>query len=354
MNLEQSFEVAAPVQRVWNALIDVEQVAPCLPGAAVSGRNEDGSFNGTFTVKIGPTSASYAGKLLMEQVDEGAHTATMQANGTDKRGQGSAKAKIVSTVSPAGEGRARVDVSTDYHITGRLARFGRGGMIEDISERLLREFAERLRGMLEGSGAASGGVGEAAKTDSQDPGARPGGNSGVPSTSAEAAAPGAGAGPPTEVGVGSASDTDVGSASDTGVGSASDTGVGSASDTGVGSASDTGVGSASDTDVGSASDTDVGSASDTDVGSASDTDVGSASESGAGRPSDVDAGSGELPAEAISSTRVIPQPTPSEPVGGLSLIASVMWQRFRRNPIPAAFIAGLLMALAVLGRKRSD
>jgi carbon monoxide dehydrogenase subunit G len=147
MKLEQSFEVAAPVGRVWNALIDVEHVAPCLPGAAVTGRNEDGSYNGTFTVKIGPTTAAYAGKLQMDSVDEAAHTATMRANGTDKRGQGGAKATILSTVSPA-NGGTRVEVTTDYHITGRLARFGRGGMIEDISARLLREFAQRLQESL--------------------------------------------------------------------------------------------------------------------------------------------------------------------------------------------------------------
>jgi uncharacterized protein len=148
MKLEQSFEVAAPLEQVWRTLIDVEYVAPCLPGAAVTGRNDDGSYNGTFTVKIGPTTASYTGKLEMEEIDEGAHTATMQAQGTDKRGQGGAKATIFSRVMPADGSGTRVDVVTDYHITGRLARFGRGGMIEDISERLLREFAKRLQSSL--------------------------------------------------------------------------------------------------------------------------------------------------------------------------------------------------------------
>ena len=70
MKLEQSFDVAAPLDRVWKALIDVEHVAPCLPGAAVTGRNDDGSYSGTFTMKIGPTTASYAGKLEMDQIDE--------------------------------------------------------------------------------------------------------------------------------------------------------------------------------------------------------------------------------------------------------------------------------------------
>jgi uncharacterized protein len=148
MKLEQSFEVNAPLERVWQTLIDVEHVAPCLPGAAVTGRNDDGSYNGTFTVKIGPTTASYTGRLEMENIDEASHTATMQAQGTDKRGQGGAKATIHSRLAPADGRGTRVDVVTDYHITGRLARFGRGGMIEDISERLLREFAKRLQSSL--------------------------------------------------------------------------------------------------------------------------------------------------------------------------------------------------------------
>ncbi|HYZ80734.1 MAG TPA: SRPBCC family protein, partial [Solirubrobacteraceae bacterium] len=154
MKLEQSFEVSAPVEQVWRALIDIERVAPCLPGASITGRNEDGSYSGAFTIKIGPTTASYTGKLEMRDVDEGAHTATMLANGSDRRGQGGANATIHSKLTEAGAG-TRVEVDTDYHITGRLARFGRGGMIEDISERLLREFAKRLQASLAAEPAAA-------------------------------------------------------------------------------------------------------------------------------------------------------------------------------------------------------
>jgi carbon monoxide dehydrogenase subunit G len=152
MKLEQSFEVAAPLERVWAALIDVEHVAPCLPGAAVTGRNDDGSYNGTFKVKIGPTSAAYSGKLFMENVNEEAHSATMNASGTDKRGQGGAKATIISRVTEGPSGATTVEVVTDYHITGRLARFGRGGMIEEISNRLLGQFATSLQASLAGGG----------------------------------------------------------------------------------------------------------------------------------------------------------------------------------------------------------
>jgi hypothetical protein len=88
----------------------------------------------------------------MEDIDEAKHSAVMQAAGTDKRGQGGAKATIVSSVAEAAGGATTVNVNTDYHITGRLARFGRGGMIEEISNRLLGEFAASLQGMLAGTG----------------------------------------------------------------------------------------------------------------------------------------------------------------------------------------------------------
>jgi uncharacterized protein len=156
MKLDQSFEVKAPLPAVWEALIDVERVAPCLPGAEITERSDDGEFKGTFSVKLGPTTAAYRGTLKMESVDEASHTAVMRANGSDKRGQGGAKAQITSVVSEAdGGGGTKVDVSTDFTITGRLARFGRGGMIQDVSNRLLREFASCLQQNLESSQAAS-------------------------------------------------------------------------------------------------------------------------------------------------------------------------------------------------------
>jgi carbon monoxide dehydrogenase subunit G len=147
MKLEQSFTVTAPVDQVWAMLIDVERVAPCLPGAEITGQAPDGAYQGTFSVKLGPATAAYNGSLRMESVDEGTHTATMSAKGTDKRGQGGANATIVSTMREEG-GETTVDVATDFTITGRLARFGRGGMIEDISKRLMRDFAQCLQATL--------------------------------------------------------------------------------------------------------------------------------------------------------------------------------------------------------------
>lgn len=148
MRLEQSFTVTAPAEEVWRALIDVERVAPCLPGAEVTEVGEDGVYRGLFTIKLGPTTVVYAGTLRMEQVDEAARTAVMAARGTDRRGQGGATATIASAVREEPGGATSVDVVTDFAITGRLARFGRGGMIEDVSRRLLGEFARCLQASL--------------------------------------------------------------------------------------------------------------------------------------------------------------------------------------------------------------
>jgi carbon monoxide dehydrogenase subunit G len=150
VKLEQSFEVKAPLERVWQELIDVERVAPCLPGAEITEAGEDGVYRGNFSVRIGPTTAAYRGELHMEETDDEKHVARMRATGRDKRGQGGAKATIVSTLREQ-EGATLVDVETDFTITGRLARFGRGGMIQDVSNRLMRDFAECLQKTIEAS-----------------------------------------------------------------------------------------------------------------------------------------------------------------------------------------------------------
>ena len=153
MKLERSFEVRAPVERVWETLIDIERVAPCLPGAEISEAGDGRTYRGSFSVRLGPTTAAYRGGLQLEDVDKASRRVVMRASGQDKRGQGSAKASIVSTMHEEGDA-TRVDVETDFTITGRLARFGRGGMIQDISNRLLREFADCLQQKIEAPPAA--------------------------------------------------------------------------------------------------------------------------------------------------------------------------------------------------------
>jgi uncharacterized protein len=188
MNFEQSFTVAAPLAQVWSALVDIERVAPCLPGAEITGTDADGTYHGTFSVKLGPATASYRGTLKIEEVDEDAHRVTMRASGSDKRGQGGAKALMHSVVRPRDGGGTHVDVETDLTITGRLASFSRGGMMKDISNRLLGEFASCLQETLasdrRGGAAAPEATGPAETTSAAAGPVAPGGNATGPGTQA--------------------------------------------------------------------------------------------------------------------------------------------------------------------------
>jgi carbon monoxide dehydrogenase subunit G len=193
MKLEQAFEVQAPIERVWEALIDLERVAPCLPGATITGHDEDGTYHGEFKVKLGPTTAAYRGTVKIEEADASTHTATMRAKGTDKRGQGGANATIVNKLTSDGGGTTRVEAVTDFTITGRLARFGRGGMIEDISNRLMRDFSSCLQSRIVADEPAPSG--EAVTTGEEAPEAV-GGADPEPTPSAAEAAASAAAQPP--------------------------------------------------------------------------------------------------------------------------------------------------------------
>ena len=152
MKLENEFTVPAPVDRAWEVLLDLERVAPCLPGAVIEGREGD-AHTGTMTVKIGPITARYKGSVKIEEADEDARRAVMRAQARDARGQGTAAATITSTMEPADDG-TRVRVETDMRITGPAAQFGRGVM-QDVSAKLMGRFAECLAGLMgEGEAAA--------------------------------------------------------------------------------------------------------------------------------------------------------------------------------------------------------
>jgi uncharacterized protein len=141
MKLENEFTVPAPVERAWDVLLDVERVAPCLPGAAIEGSEGD-EHVGTMTIKVGPITTRYKGTVKIEQADEAAHRAVMRAQARDSRGQGTAAATITSTMEPV-DGGTRVRVETDMRVTGPAAQFGRGVM-QDVSAKLMGRFAECL------------------------------------------------------------------------------------------------------------------------------------------------------------------------------------------------------------------
>jgi uncharacterized protein len=141
MKLENEFTVPAPIEQAWDVLLDMERVAPCLPGAALESSGGD-EHVGTMTIKVGPITARYRGTVRVEEADEAARRTVMRAEAKDQRGQGTAAATITSSMETVPDG-TRVRVQTEMRVTGPVAQFGRGVM-QDVSAKLMRRFAECL------------------------------------------------------------------------------------------------------------------------------------------------------------------------------------------------------------------
>jgi carbon monoxide dehydrogenase subunit G len=147
MELSNEFSVAAPVERAWAVLTDVETIAPCLPGAKLE-EVEGDEYRGTVKVKVGPITASYKGVASFVEQDEAARRVVLKGDGRDTRGQGTASALITAQLEPDGAGATKVTVTTDVTITGKVAQFGRGVMA-DVSGKLMAQFAENLAGVVD-------------------------------------------------------------------------------------------------------------------------------------------------------------------------------------------------------------
>jgi carbon monoxide dehydrogenase subunit G len=158
MKINNEFTVGAPIQQAWDTMLNLERIAPCLPGAAIQEEKDEGEYDGTMKVKIGPITANYKGTVKFEEVNEDNHRAVLQATGRDARGQGTASATIVSTLQEEGDG-TKVSVETDMKLTGRAAQFGRG-IAQDVATKMLDQFASCLEeeitgGPEEGAAAAA-------------------------------------------------------------------------------------------------------------------------------------------------------------------------------------------------------
>jgi len=128
MELEHSFTIPVPPEQAWQVLLDVEQVAPCMPGATVDAVDGD-QIKGRIKVKVGPVSLTYAGTARFTERDEQAKSVTLEASGKETRGSGTAAATVRSTLQGEGDGQTRVVVHTTMSVTGRPAQFGRGVMV---------------------------------------------------------------------------------------------------------------------------------------------------------------------------------------------------------------------------------
>ncbi len=155
MKLNNEFTVDVPVEDVWNVLLDLERITPCLPGASLTEETGEREYDGAMKVKLGPVTQQYKGTVKIQEADESAHRAVLRADGKDARGQGTASATIVSTLHDEGDGSTRVSVETDMQITGRAAQFGQG-IQQQVSEKLLGRFAECLQEEIANGGAARG------------------------------------------------------------------------------------------------------------------------------------------------------------------------------------------------------
>ena len=170
MEMDHSFTVPVPPERAWDVLLDVERIAPCMPGASVD--EFDGEVvTGRIKVKVGPVSLTYRGTAKFTERDPDARVIVLEASGKETRGAGTASATVRATLEPesGGEGTT-ASMHTTMNVTGRPAQFGRGVMIE-VGSKLVEQFAQNLRQLIAEDGAAGG---NAAATATAEPGASAG------------------------------------------------------------------------------------------------------------------------------------------------------------------------------------
>lgn len=145
MDLTNEFTVHLPIDRAWALLTDIERIAPCMPGAQLTGVEGD-TYSGLVKIKLGPVTAQYTGTAAFDSKDDAAHVGVLRAAGRDSHGQGNASALITASLEAQGD-QTKVSVHTDLTITGKVAQFGRG-VILDVSAKLLGQFVQCLESSL--------------------------------------------------------------------------------------------------------------------------------------------------------------------------------------------------------------
>lgn len=147
MLIEDTFTVRTAPDRLWAVLQDVEQIAPCMPGAELTEAVDERTWKGKVHVKFGPVQMAFAGTVVMEERDDQAHRAMLSAKGTEQRGKGAATAKVESWLEPAGDGATAVHIRSDIMISGAAAQLSRG-LLPEVSKLLTKQFADCLEAKL--------------------------------------------------------------------------------------------------------------------------------------------------------------------------------------------------------------
>jgi carbon monoxide dehydrogenase subunit G len=184
---EETFQIQAPPDRVWEFLVDPRQVVTCLPGAELTSVQDESTFLGKVKVKVGPVVAAYGGKVVIMERDDAVRVLRMVGEGRESAGSGSAKVVITSVVAALPGGGTEVRVTADLDVVGKIAQFGRG-MIESVNKQMFRQFTECVRAKLEAPAAA---VSAAAATTAPQLAAESGTPPSVAPTDATFVAPGA-------------------------------------------------------------------------------------------------------------------------------------------------------------------
>lgn len=145
--LENEFTVAATPVDTYALMVDVERVAPCIPGATITGKRDGGGYDALVTIKMGPMSLTYKGQIEIIEQDAANRTAVMRAKATEQRGQGTAQATLSMAISDAGDGLTNVTVGSDIMVTGRVAQMGRG-IMADVAGKMIGEMAKAIEATL--------------------------------------------------------------------------------------------------------------------------------------------------------------------------------------------------------------
>ena len=149
MEIENEFDVPAPIDHVWTYLLDVERVAPCMPGAELTEVVDDHTWKGKVNMKLGPVSLAFAGTVTMQERDDQARRIVLAAKGMEQKGKGAANASVTSWLEQ-GDGVTNVKMRADIHLTGTVAQLSRG-LLPEVSRKLTQQFADCL---LQSMGAA--------------------------------------------------------------------------------------------------------------------------------------------------------------------------------------------------------
>ena len=155
MEFDNSFEVPLPPAQAWKVLLDIQRIAPCMPGAELTEVVGANTYKGKIGVRLGPVALTFAGIVKFDEIDDAKHTARVSAQGTDAKGRGGANAASVFRLEPAGSG-SKVLVHTNLTLSGAVAQYGRGvGIIQATATQIMNQFAKSLKDKLAQEPAAA-------------------------------------------------------------------------------------------------------------------------------------------------------------------------------------------------------